>query len=171
MPLTESSHHDLLSRRIRCHARYGTRAPVLVVARKLSVREVEPVDLPRIHLCDAAFHAPLTSRARVSHLRRDESVDRIGWSARASDPLKEKIVMTMTRVLGLAATAALLVLAAPAQQAGAASLINPGAARAVQDDQQLAARQMTTEVRWHHHHSYHRHYHRHYHHRWHHRHW
>jgi hypothetical protein len=137
----------------------------------LSMREVEPVDLPRIHPSDTAFHAPFTSRARVLYLRRDESADRIGRSARASDPLKEKIVMTMTRVLGLAATAALLVLAAPAQQAGAASLINPGAARAVQDDQQLAARQMTTEVRWHHHHSYHRHYHRHYHHRWHHRHW
>lgn len=70
--------------------------------------------------------------------------------------------MTMTRVLGLAATGALLVLAAPAQQAGAASLINPGAARAVQDDQQLAARQMTTEAHWHH---------SHYHHHWHHRHW
>jgi hypothetical protein len=137
------------------------RAPVLVAARKLSMREVEPVDLPRIHLCDTAFHAPFTSRARVLHLRRDESADRIGQSARASDQLKEKIVMTMTRVLGLAATAALLVLAAPAQQAGAASLINPGAARAVQDDQQLAARQMTTEVHWHHHD----------HHRWHRRHW
>jgi hypothetical protein len=77
--------------------------------------------------------------------------------------------MTLTKVLGLAATGALLVLAMPAQHANAVSLINPGAAAAAQDDAQLAARQMTTEVHWHHHHYWHRGYHRWHH--WHHRHW
>jgi hypothetical protein len=81
--------------------------------------------------------------------------------------------MTMTKVLGLAATGALLVLAMPAQHANAVSLINPGAAAAVQDDEQLAARQMTTEVHWHHHHHHWHHgYHRwHHYHHWHHRRW
>jgi len=79
--------------------------------------------------------------------------------------------MTMTKVLGLAATGALLVLAMPAQHASAGSLINPAAAVAVQDDAQLAARQMTTEVHWRHHryHYWNRGYHGGYH-RWHHRH-
>ena len=72
--------------------------------------------------------------------------------------------MNVTKVLGLAAVAAVLVVAAPARQAGAVSLINPGAASAVQDD----TRQLTPEVRWghHHHHWGHRGWHR-----WHHRHW
>ena len=56
--------------------------------------------------------------------------------------------MNGTKVLGLAAIAAVLVVASPVQRAGAVSLINPGAATAVQDD----ARQLTTEVRWGHHH-------------------
>jgi len=75
--------------------------------------------------------------------------------------------MNATKVLGLAAVGACLVLAAPAQQAQALSLSNPGAAAAVQQD----TKQATTEVRWHHH--YHHRWHRHYHHRWHrhHRHW
>lgn len=73
--------------------------------------------------------------------------------------------MTLTKVLGLAATGALLVLAMPAQHAAAMSLINPGAAAAVQEDSQLAARQ-TTEVRWRHHPRYHGRWHR-----WHRRHW
>jgi hypothetical protein len=70
--------------------------------------------------------------------------------------------MNATKVLGLAAVGAFLMIAAPAQQAQALSLSNPGAAAAVQSD----TKQATTEVRWH----------RHYHHRWHrwhrhHRHW
>ena len=71
--------------------------------------------------------------------------------------------MNGTKVLGLAALGALLVLAAPAQQAQALSLINPGAAAAVQDDSKAT----TTEVRWHHgwhhhwHHGWHRRRHRH----------
>ena len=82
--------------------------------------------------------------------------------------------MNGTKVLGLAVAGAFLVLAAPMQNAQAASLINPGAAAAVQQN----AKEVTTEVRWgwhrHHHHRWH--WRRHHHHRWHwhrhhHRHW
>jgi hypothetical protein len=74
--------------------------------------------------------------------------------------------MKATKVLGLAAVGTFLMIAAPAQQAQALSLSNPGAAAAVQQDTK-----QTTEVRWHRH--YHHRWHRHYHHRWHrhHRHW
>jgi hypothetical protein len=68
--------------------------------------------------------------------------------------------MNVTKVLGLAAVAAMLMLTAPAERAQALSLASPGAAATVQDD----SRAMTTEVRWHHHHHWG-------HHRWHHRHW
>ena len=68
--------------------------------------------------------------------------------------------MKMTRVLGLAAIGAVLVLAAPAQQAQALSLANPATATTVQEGSKVS----TTEVRWH------RHYHHHYHHHWHHHH-
>jgi hypothetical protein len=61
--------------------------------------------------------------------------------------------MNVTKVLGLAAVGALLVLAAPSERAHAMSLSNPGAAATVQDN----SKQATTEVRWHH--------------RWHRRHW
>lgn len=63
--------------------------------------------------------------------------------------------MNGAKVLGLAAVAAFLVVAAPAERAQAASLISPGAATAVQQDK----KELTTEVRWH--------WHRHHHHRWH----
>ncbi|MEA2912570.1 MAG: hypothetical protein QOJ15_4651 [Bradyrhizobium sp.] len=63
--------------------------------------------------------------------------------------------MNVTRVLGLAAVGALLVLAAPAERAQALSLSNPGAATAVQEGSQ-----MTTEVRWHRGHRWHRWHHR-----------
>ena len=80
--------------------------------------------------------------------------------------------MNGTKVLGLAAVAAVLVIASPVQRAGAVSLINPGAVTAVQDDTRLA----TTEVRWHRHHGWHRGWHHRRHwgwhrHRWHRRHW
>jgi len=58
--------------------------------------------------------------------------------------------MNVTRVLGLAAVGALLVLVAPAERAQALSLSNPGAATAVQEGSQ-----MTTEVRWHRWHRWH----------------
>ena len=61
--------------------------------------------------------------------------------------------MKMTRVLGLAALGAMLLLAAPAQQAQALSLANPASVTAVQEGSKTS----TTEVRWHHH--------------WHHHHW
>jgi hypothetical protein len=72
--------------------------------------------------------------------------------------------MSGTKVLGLAAVGAFLVMAAPLGSAQAMSLINPGAATTVQENAKLP----TTEVRWHwHHHGHHR-----WHHRWHHRgHW
>jgi hypothetical protein len=66
--------------------------------------------------------------------------------------------MDGTKVLGLAAVGAFLVMAAPIGSAQAMSLINPGAAATVQQDAKLP----TTEVRWHWHH------HHHWHHRWHH---
>jgi hypothetical protein len=80
--------------------------------------------------------------------------------------------MNGTKILGFAAIAAVLVVASPARQAGAVSLINPGAVTAVQDDTRLP----TTEVRWGHRHGG---WHRGWHHRrhwgwhrgWHHRHW
>lgn len=80
--------------------------------------------------------------------------------------------MNGTKVLGLAAVAVVLVVASPVQRASAASLINPGAATAVQDDARLA----TTEVRWGHHrhwgwHRGWRHRHWGWRHRWHRRHW
>jgi hypothetical protein len=63
--------------------------------------------------------------------------------------------MEMTRVLGLAAIGAVLILAAPIERAQALSLANPAAAAAVQE----SAKQGTTEVRWHRHrwHRWHRH--------------
>jgi hypothetical protein len=64
--------------------------------------------------------------------------------------------MNITKVLGLAAVGAFLIVAAPVQRAQAMSLANPGAAAAIQDD----SRQTTTEVRWHHHGG-HGHWHRH----------
>ena len=75
--------------------------------------------------------------------------------------------MNVTRVLGLAAVGALLILAAPAERAQALSLASPGAAAAVQD----GTKDITTEVRWRHHWRHHRHwgYHRRYHRHW--RHW
>ena len=66
--------------------------------------------------------------------------------------------MQITKVLGLAAVGAMLAITAPAQQASAFSLSNPGAAAVVRED----ARPVATEVGWRHH--------RHHHHRWHHRH-
>jgi hypothetical protein len=77
--------------------------------------------------------------------------------------------MNATKILGLAAVGACLVLAAPAQKAQALSLSNPGAAAAVQAD----TKQATTEVHWHHHHWHRWHRHHGWHRGWrhHHRHW
>jgi hypothetical protein len=78
-----------------------------------------------------------------------------------------EVEMSGTKVLGLAAICTSLALAAPVMPAQALSLINPGAAAAVQQD----SKPLTTEVRWHHH-WHHRHWRRwHRWHGWHHRHW
>jgi hypothetical protein len=70
-------------------------------------------------------------------------------------PITEgEISMKMTRVLGLAALGALLVLAAPAKQAQALSLANPASVATIQEGSKAS----TTEVRWHH--RWHRHWHR-----------
>ena len=61
--------------------------------------------------------------------------------------------MNVTRLLGLAAVGALLILAAPTERAQALSLASPGAAAAVQDD----AKDITTQVHWRHHHHHWRH--------------
>jgi hypothetical protein len=68
-------------------------------------------------------------------------------------------MITMTKALGFAALAGLLVLAAPVERASALSLVNPGIAAAVQGETATGA----TEVRWH------RGWHRRHH--WHRRHW
>jgi hypothetical protein len=67
--------------------------------------------------------------------------------------------MSGTKVLGLAAVSAFLLMAAPISQSQAASLINPGSAATVHQDSA-----MVTQVGWHHH--WHHHWHRRWH-RWH----
>ncbi|HZR71901.1 hypothetical protein [Bradyrhizobium sp.] len=64
--------------------------------------------------------------------------------------------MKITRVLGLAAIGAMLVLAAPVQQAQALSLANPAGVAAVQESSKASM----IEVRWHWHHHHHHHHHR-----------
>ena len=78
--------------------------------------------------------------------------------------------MNVTKMFGLAAVGALLAIAAPSQGALALSLVNPGAAAAVQESSKEVSG--ATEVHWrrHHHHRWHRHHWRHRHHH-HHRHW
>jgi hypothetical protein len=73
--------------------------------------------------------------------------------------------MNMKRILGLAAVAGLLAIAAPTERAQALSLSTPGAAAAVQDD----TGKLATEVRWHRHWGWRRHHWRRHH--WHRRHW
>jgi hypothetical protein len=58
--------------------------------------------------------------------------------------------MNVTKLLGLAAVGALLILAAPTAQA--MSLANPGAAAAVQHDSKVEATQVYWHRHWHRHH-------------------
>jgi hypothetical protein len=104
----------------------------------------------------------------VFSLRRDDSA--------ASNVLHpRRIHMNVKSILGFAAIAGLLMIAAPTERAQALSLSSPVAAAAVQNDTGT----LTTEVRyyhhhhWHHRHWHHHHWHRHHWHRhhWHHRHW
>jgi hypothetical protein len=55
--------------------------------------------------------------------------------------------MNVTKVLGLAAVGALLILAAPTERAQALSLNNPGAAAAVQEGA-TSSKAETTQVYW-----------------------
>jgi hypothetical protein len=69
--------------------------------------------------------------------------------------------MKVTKVLGLAAVGALLILAAPTQQAQAMSLSSPSASTAVQvQDGTTQTTQVAWHRHWHHHHHWHRHWHR-----------
>ena len=54
--------------------------------------------------------------------------------------------MQVTKVLGLAAVGALLVLAAPTERAQALSLSNPGAAAAVQQDTKAETTEVATAI-------------------------
>ena len=69
--------------------------------------------------------------------------------------------MHVTRILGFAAVGALLIVAAPAQQALAATPVNPGIATTAQGN----TGKLTTEVHWRHNGHWNHHHH------WHHRHW
>jgi hypothetical protein len=73
-------------------------------------------------------------------------IDRPG-GAGVTPMIEGEIRMKLTRVLGLAAVGALLILAAPTERAQALSLANPAAASTVQE----SSKQGVTEVRWHHH--------------------
>jgi hypothetical protein len=61
--------------------------------------------------------------------------------------------MNVTKLLGLAAVGALLILAAPTERAQALSLANPGGAVAIQQDSKADS----TQVGWRRHHHHHRH--------------
>jgi hypothetical protein len=99
-----------------------------------------------------------SSRSLQPSIRRGDAADRQSAVRRGRELSGDKEKqMNVTKILGLAAIGACLVLAAPAERAQALSLINPGAAATVEDGSRL-----TTEVGWHHHH--------HHHHHWHHRH-
>ena len=74
----------------------------------------------------------------------------------------------MKKLLGLAAIGGLMVLAMPAPQAEAASLINPAISSPIAH---ATANSGVTEVRWYRHHWRHRHWRRHHWRRWHHRRW
>jgi hypothetical protein len=131
---------------------------VLDAPLKMLAGKPEPVRAIRIHLRGAVIHTTFTSLTSICDLRRDDTayaISTFGAGAISENP--RRIHMQVTKVLGLAAVGALLVLAAPTERAQALSLSNPGAATAVQQD----AKPATTEVRWW----------RHRHHRWHRRHW
>ncbi len=126
----------------------------------------------RIHLCGVDIHSPFTSLSLAFDSRRGKAAGFSRFPASDVIHYPEEVHVNVKKILGFLAVGGLLVLAAPAERAQALSLINPGAAAAVQDD----AGKLTTEVRWHRHHGWRRHYgwHRHWgwrRHHWHHRHW
>jgi hypothetical protein len=60
--------------------------------------------------------------------------------------------MKMTRVLGLAAIGAVLVLAAPAEQAQALSLANPATVTTIHEGSKASTTEVGWHRHWHHHH-------------------
>jgi hypothetical protein len=129
----------------------------------------EPARAIRIHLCGADIHSTFTSRTLV-FMRCGEAAEKCCRTTLGSHLTPRRIHVNVKRILGFLAIGGLLMLAAPAERAQALSLLNPGAAAAVQDDSKL-----TTEVRWHRHYGWRRHHwRRHYgwhRHHWRHRHW
>ena len=115
--------------------------------------EVEPDRAMRIPFHGAGIHLTFMSLSSISDLRRGKrSIPSTAWRERDNiDP--RELLMKLTKVLGLAAVGALLMLAAPAERAQALSLANPAAAAAVQE----SSKQGATEVRWHRHGGWHRH--------------
>ena len=109
-----------------------------------------------VHLCGATIHSSFRSLAADYGQRCGAAFDEITRAAGVNPMTPRKdTLMSVKTLLGFAAVGGLLVLAAPVERAQALSLINPGAAAAVQDD----SRQVTTEVHWrrwghrrHHHH-------------------
>jgi hypothetical protein len=132
---------------------------------------VEPALAARIHVCGAGYSFCIQfASTSLTHLRggKFQLAYDAGTMAPASNILHpRRILMNVKRILGFAAIAGLLMIAAPTQRAQALSLSSPIAAAAVQDE----SSKLTTEVRYHygyrhHHHHYHHHYwHRHYWHR------
>jgi hypothetical protein len=118
------------------------------------------VELPpaaRIHVCDADIHSAFSSRRLASPICMAASLQLLhdaGTMPPASNILHpRRILMNVKRILGFAAVAGLLMIAAPSERAQALSLSSPIAAAAVQDE----SSKLTTEVRYHHHRGYHHH--------------
>jgi hypothetical protein len=112
---------------------------------------------PCIVVAGADNQIPFTSLPPACGLRCGERLfSSVAWPLARNPITTGEISMKMTRVLGLAAIGAVLVLAAPAQQAQALSLANPATANAIQESSKVT----TTEVRWHGHGHWH-HHHRH----------
>jgi hypothetical protein len=121
------------------------------------VAVMRPAHSRRIHVCASSFVAPIATAMEPS-----VAVRRYWFCSM-------EVYMLLKKILGFAALGALLVVAAPAQQAQAATPVSPGIASAAQGD----AGKLTTNVQWgHHHHRHWRPHHRHWRpHHHHHRHW
>jgi len=160
--------HDLFGKPVSTpHQVWGRLFRIMLWERGRAIEQ--PAITRCVHLCEATIQSTFTSIALILAsvaVNRRSPVRR----KRVSENFEE-VEMNGTKVLGLAAIGALLVVAAPVERASAVSLINPGAAQAVQGNW----KQLTTEVHWHHRHWgwRHRWHHRHWgwRHRWHHRHW
>jgi hypothetical protein len=131
---------------------------------------MEPTREPRIHVCGAHIHSAFTSRRLALPRPHGDGFVSVCCTRRNDSSAfnilhPRRIHMNVKRILGFAAIAGLLAVAAPTERAQALSLSTPGAAAAVQDD----TSKLTTEVRWHRHWGWRRHHWRRHH--WHRRHW